>query len=84
MGIYLAKRLALFIPTVVLVSVMVFLIMNIIPGDPAMMILMGEQGERDFTEEQINAKRHQLGTDRPLAVQYATWLGNMARGRRAF
>ncbi len=80
MGQYLAKRLVLFIPTVILVSVMVFLIMNIIPGDPAMMILMGEQGERDFTEEQIEAKRHELGTDRSLPVQYATWLGNMARG----
>ena len=80
MGQYLGKRVALFIPTVILVSVMVFLIMNIIPGAPAMMILMGEQGERDFTEEQIEAKRHELGTDRSLPVQYATWLGGIVRG----
>ncbi len=80
MGRYLAKRLSLFIPTIVLVSLLVFLIMNIIPGDPAMMILMGEQGERDFTQEQIDALRHKLGTDRPLPVQYGSWVLNMAQG----
>lgn len=80
MGRYLAKRVSLFIPTILLVSVLVFLIMNIIPGDPAMMILMGEQGERDFTQEQIDALRHKLGTDRPLPVQYGSWVWNMAQG----
>ena len=80
MGQYLAKRLVLFIPTVLLVSLMVFLVMNIIPGDPAMMILMGEQGERDFSEQEVNDLRHKLGTDRSLPVQYATWLGDMVRG----
>ena len=80
MGRYLAKRLSLFIPTIILVSLLVFLIMNIIPGDPAMMILMGEQGERDFTQEQIDALRHKLGTDRPLPVQYGSWVLNMAQG----
>ena len=80
MGRYLAKRVSLFIPTILLVSVLVFMIMNIIPGDPAMMILMGEQGERDFTQEQIDALRHKLGTDRPLSVQYGSWVWNMAQG----
>ena len=80
MGRYLAKRVSLFIPTILLVSLLVFLIMNIIPGDPAMMILMGEQGERDFTQEQIDALRHKLGTDRPLPVQYGSWVWNMAQG----
>ena len=51
MGQYLAKRLVLFIPTVLLVSLLVFLVMNIIPGDPAMMILMGEQGEREVHDD---------------------------------
>ena len=80
MGRYLAKRVSLFIPTMILVSLLVFLIMNLIPGDPAMMILMGEQGERDFTQEQIDALRHKLGTDRALPVQYGSWLWNMAQG----
>ena len=80
MGRYLAKRVSLFIPTIILVSLLVFLIMNLIPGDPAMMILMGEQGERDFTQEQIDALRHKLGTDRTLPVQYGSWLWNMAQG----
>ena len=77
---YLIKRVALFIPTLLLVSIIIFLIMRIIPGDPALIILVGLDGEGNFTQEQLEAKRHELGTDRHIAVQFGTWVWDMVRG----
>jgi peptide/nickel transport system permease protein len=77
---YVAKRVSLFIPTLLLVGIIIFLILRIIPGDPAFIILVGEQGQGKFTQEELNAKRRELGTDRHIVVQFGTWLGDMVRG----
>ena len=76
---YLAKRILLFIPTLLLVTLMVFALMRLIPGDPAYLLLAGSDGEGQFTEEQLDKLRHELGTDRPLPVQYLTWIWGLAR-----
>ena len=76
---YLAKRFLLFIPTLLLVTLMVFALMRLIPGDPAYLLLAGSDGEGQFTEEQLDVLRQQLGTDRPLAVQYLTWVWGLVR-----
>ena len=47
---YLAKRFLLFIPTLLLVTLMVFALMRLIPGDPAYLLLAGSDGEGQFTE----------------------------------
>ena len=82
MKTYIAKRTLLFIPTMFLVTVAVFVIMRIVPGDPALMILgEGEEGAADnLTEEKLEKLRAKLGTDRPIYVQYGTWVGNMLKG----
>jgi peptide/nickel transport system permease protein len=80
MGSYLVKRILLFIPTLVMVSLIVFFLMRVIPGDPALVLLMGDSGEGRFTEEDLAAVRHKLGTDRPLLVQYSTWALGMLKG----
>ena len=80
MGSYIIRRLSLFLPTVVLVSILVFVIMRLIPGDPALIILMGPTNEGTFTLEQLEALRKHLGTDRNLVVQYYNWISGMARG----
>ena len=76
---YLAKRFLLFIPTLLLVTLMVFALMRLIPGDPAYLLLAGSDGEGQFTEAQLDVLRQQLGTDRPLAVQYLTWVWGLVR-----
>ena len=75
----IAKRLALFIPTILLVTIIVFVVMRLVPGDPAIAILEGEGGG-SYTQEDLDTLRHRLGTDRPMVVQYLSWIGGAARG----
>jgi peptide/nickel transport system permease protein len=69
---YTLKRIGLFFPTVVLITIIVFLIMRLIPGDPALAILA--EGEASFTQQDLIELRQELGTDRPLDVQYFDWI----------
>jgi ABC-type dipeptide/oligopeptide/nickel transport system permease component len=72
---YLLKRLMAAIPVLFIVSVMVFLFLRMIPGDPATAML-----GRDASVQEIEAVRLKMGLDRPLPVQYATWLGKALHG----
>jgi len=71
---YLARRLLLIIPILLGVSVIVFGIMHLTPGDPALLML-GENA----TQEQYENLREQLGLNEPVVVQYAIWLGRMVQ-----
>lgn len=75
MGRYIARRLLQLVVQVFLVATVVFLLIRLVPGDPARAIL-GETA----AEEQVARVRSQLGIDRPLPEQYVTWLGRTARG----
>ena len=79
MQTYIAKRFLLFIPTLLLATLVVFILLRLIPGDPALVKLVGETGEAKFTQEQLAAMRAKLGTDRPLYVQYGNWVWGMLR-----
>lgn len=77
---YIQKRVLLAIPTILLTSVVVFLMLYLIPGDPASIYV----GESQATPERIAQIRHSLGFDRPLYVQYGDFLwkalhGNLGR-----
>ena len=74
MQAYIIKRILLFLPTVILVSIIVFLIMRIIPGDPAVIILSGDLGDASYTPEQLAALKKELGTDKPVVEQYGRWI----------
>jgi peptide/nickel transport system permease protein len=76
---YIAKRFLLFIPTLLMATLVVFILLRLIPGDPAMVKLVGETGEAKFTQEQLEAMQAKLGTDRPLYVQYGDWVWGMLR-----
>ena len=78
MASYLIGRIAQVIPTVLLVTVVVFLMLHLVPGDPVMVILGTRQVA--FTEEEVTRLRADLGLDQPLPVQYLTWAGNALRG----
>lgn len=79
MQTYILKRLGLFIPTMVLVTVMVFSLMRLVPGDPAIAYLAGDDGEGFYTQEELANLRAKLGTDRSLVVQYGDWMWDMLR-----
>lgn len=79
MGAYILKRLSLFIPTLVLVSLLVFLVMWIVPGDAAIAILAAE-GQGSFTDKDLEILREDLGLDRPVYVQYGDWVWGLVRG----
>jgi peptide/nickel transport system permease protein len=77
MAPYLFRRLLYFIPVIFLVTVVVFAITMLLPGDPALAFL-GEANMRDKVA--YEAMRKELGLDRPLPVQYAIWLGKAVQG----
>ncbi len=73
---YLVKRLLLAIPTMLAVSVLVFLVLHLVPGDPAAIFI----GDRPATPERLAQIRHVMGLDRPLLVQYVDFLRRLGRG----
>jgi len=75
MGPFLLRRLAQVLPVAVLVSTLVFSLIHLIPGDPVEMML-GEGAQRG----EVERLRAELGLDRPLAVQYGSYLWGLARG----
>ena len=80
MNQYIARRALLFIPTMLLLTGLVFLFMRIIPGDPALLILAGPLGEGSYSEEDLQLLRIELGTDRGVAAQYGSWIWDLVRG----
>jgi peptide/nickel transport system permease protein len=81
MGEYAIRRVLLFIPTLLVATALVFSLFWIIPGDPALTILVGGDGDSgSVSAEQLQHMRQTLGLDRPLATQFAGWLGNVVRG----
>mgnify|MGYP001608195765 CR=1 FL=1 len=76
---YIAVRLLQFIPSLVGVSIVVFALLRIMPGDVASLILLGQGGGGQLRQEDVDALRHQLGLDRPLYVQYVDWLWGLIR-----
>ncbi len=73
---FLLRRLVLTIPVLLGVSIIVFTIMHVIPGDPVQIMFPGPGAP----EEQRTAMRHALGLDRPLPVQYVDYVARALRG----
>jgi len=72
---YALRRLLLAVPVLFGVSVLVFAVLHLAPGDPAA-IMLGAQA----TKEDIQRLHRDLGLDQPLVVQYFHWIGQVARG----
>ena len=75
MGLYVARRLLQMVPVLIGVSILTFALTNLLPGDPAR-----TAAGRLATSEQLEAVRERLGLERPLPVQYAMYMGRLARG----
>jgi peptide/nickel transport system permease protein len=68
------KRLGRLLLTVLLISTIIFFVIRVIPGDPALVI-----AGLDASPESVAAIRAKIGTDQPLAVQYVRWLASVVR-----
>jgi peptide/nickel transport system permease protein len=72
---FLLKRLLTLIATLIATSIIVFLVLEILPGDPALLVL-----GIDATDEQLAVFRQQYGLDRPILERYTDWIGNLLVG----
>ncbi|MCC6792186.1 MAG: ABC transporter permease [Thermomicrobiales bacterium] len=72
---FFLRRLVQGIPVLFLISAIVFLVVYLIPGDPAAVIL-----GHGATDENLKALRHEMGLDRPVVVRYGVWLEHVLRG----
>ena len=75
LGAYAARRLLHLVPIVLGVTILVFFLIHLVPGDPARTIL-GNQA----TDQRVALLRHTWGLDRPLPVQYEKFMGRLAHG----
>ena len=76
---YLGRRLAQLVPVLLLISLIVFLILHALPGDPAMLMLAGAEGGA-VSAERIAELQEAMGLNDPLPIQYGRFLFGMLRG----
>src|SRR3990172_8144649 len=77
---YIIRRLLVMAPVALGVSLIIFTLMRVIPGDVALIILAGEGSEgSNVKPEEVTALREALGLSRPLPEQYATWVWGLVR-----
>ena len=76
---YAATRLVQLVPMVLVVTMVVFFVMMMVPGDPVMVMLGAVDGAQ-VSREVYDAMRVKLGLDQPLIVQYLNWLWHMLQG----
>lgn len=76
---YIIKRVLLAVFTVYAVTTLTFVLMRMVPGDPALLSLTEPGRGEAVSKEQLEARRKELGLDKPLHIQYFTWLSNSLR-----
>src|SRR6266568_3372933 len=75
MRIYILRRLLQIVPTVLMITLVVFVMMRSVPGDPVVSLL----GDA-YTEEDAIKAREAYGLNKPILIQYAIWLGKLVQG----
>jgi len=72
---YVSKRILIGILTLLAASIVVFIVLEIVPGDPARLML-----GMNATEDAVRALQQQMGLDQPLLVRYFSWIGGLLTG----
>jgi peptide/nickel transport system permease protein len=75
MQAYIVRRLLAAVVTVLIISIAVFWLLRMVPGDPAVLIL-----GMNANEEQIQGLRHEMGLDKPVVTQYLDWIRQVLTG----
>jgi peptide/nickel transport system permease protein len=76
---YIIRRILQAVLTLIIVTVIVFLTIRLLPGDP-LLIYISQNNMRDVTTEQLDDLRHQFGLDKSLAMQFVDWVSKAVRG----
>ena len=81
MQAYIRRRLILAVPTLLGVTIIIFYVMRILPGDP-LELVFGAEGQvvKVLTPEELAAAKASLGLDKPLILQYTWWISGLLRG----
>lgn len=79
---YIIKRLCYLVVVFLILSLVLFALFKLVPGDPARMMVEGQKMSVSPQKYELlyQAARTRLGLDKPLVIQYVSWLGNMFRG----
>ena len=80
MAKYLVRRLLTAVPTLFGITVLIFIAMRVLPGDPLARVGGEGQGQYQLSDEELQAARASLGLDKPLPEQYLSWMSDIARG----
>lgn len=76
---YIVRRLFQCAIVLIIVTVIIFITIRLLPGDPLLMLISQTESEK-FSQQQLAELRTQYGLDKPLLVQYFEWAGNILRG----
>jgi len=79
MTAFIIRRLIQTLVILILVSMLVFLTLRLLPGDPIVMLVSQSQ-IKDYTEQQIEVLRKEYGLDKPIPIQYVSWVGGIFKG----
>jgi peptide/nickel transport system permease protein len=77
---YISQRLTIMVPTIIGITILIFLTMRVLPGDPLALITSESSGNYVLSDEELAAARASLGLDQPYYVQYLRWMGDVLRG----
>lgn len=77
---YIVRRLLTAIPTIFGITLLIFIAMRVLPGDPIAQIASESSGQYTLSAEELAAARASLGLDRPLPEQYLRWMGDVFSG----
>lgn len=75
---YIVKRILSLIPVVFIISIILFGLIKVMPGDPAKLMVQG--GRPETYDARVEAARESLGLDKDVVTQYVRWMGNLAHG----
>jgi len=79
MTTYFIRRLALGFIVIILVSLVIFFMMRLLPGDP-ILVLISDEERSEYSPEELEDLRHEFGLDRPMVVQYVDWISGVLHG----
>src|SRR5918996_4235536 len=79
MNLYVVRRILVSIPTILGITVLIFLVMRVLPGDPVS-VVFGQESFASLSAADQARFRADLGLDQPLHIQYLEWMAAVARG----
>jgi peptide/nickel transport system permease protein len=77
---YIIRRVIMGLLVLIIVTIMVFFLMRLLPGDPLIIYMGQSASQQAMPEEQMEALRHQFGLDQSLPMQYFKWVGGIFHG----